>query len=265
MGESKITTPDLGTAISFLTTRQNGPTTEDWGKLKRMLCFIKGTIKDKQIIGGDDLMWSMGTYIDSAHRIHDDIRGANSFRWGVLHGGSSRQKLNTKSSTEETELVGVSDYLPRKIWIINFLREQGYHLKKKVLYQDNESTMKMLKNGRDSTRHVSIRFFFVADRVRKHEFTVEYCHTHSMLADFFSKALQGKLFQKYREELMGWKHVDSLKQNGVDFPAKERIENNVTDKYTTGNKTEKMTYAEIVKSKGNEKLNEEQRELIQLH
>ncbi len=38
---------------------------------------------------------------------------------------------------------------------------------------------------------------------------------HLPLADFYSKALQGKLFQKYREVLMGWKHIDSLARDDV--------------------------------------------------
>ena len=43
---------------------------------------------------------------------------------GTFHASrSSKQKLNTKSSTE-TELVGVSEYLPFNIWAVNFLREQ---------------------------------------------------------------------------------------------------------------------------------------------
>ena len=179
--------------------------------------------------------------------------GVFSMGTGTLINNCSKQKLNTKSSTE-TELVGVSDYLPRKIWVINFLEAQGYRLKNKTLYQDNESTIKMLKNGRDSTtsrsRHVSIRFFFAADRVQKKEFSVEYCHTDSMLADFYSKALQGKLFHKYREVLMGWKHIDTLLKNDVNSPSKERVENNMAGESTTEHTTDKkVTWAEIVKGK----------------
>ena len=31
-----------------------------------------------------------------------------------------------------------------------------------------------------------------------------------MLADFFTKALQGAIFAKFRDIVMGWKHVDTL-------------------------------------------------------
>jgi len=48
-----------------------------------------------------------------------------SLGWGVLHCKASKQKFNTKSSTE-SEIVGVSDYLPYNIWVIMFLQVQGY-------------------------------------------------------------------------------------------------------------------------------------------
>ena len=92
-----------------------------------------------------------------------------SFGIGALHTKSTKQKLNTKSSTE-AELVGVSEYLPYHIWLINFLEHQGYKVKEKLLFQDNESTIRMEVNGRNSctgnSRHVDIRFFFVHDRVK---------------------------------------------------------------------------------------------------
>ena len=51
---------------------------------------------------------------------------------------------------------------------------QGYILHKNVLYQDNESAIKMEKNGINSctgnARHVSISYFFVKDLVDKEDF-----------------------------------------------------------------------------------------------
>ena len=37
----------------------------------------------------------------------------------------SKQKLNTKSSTE-SEIVGLSEYVPYNIWFINFITAKGY-------------------------------------------------------------------------------------------------------------------------------------------
>ena len=149
-----------------------------------------------------------------------------SFGWGLIHGRSSKQKLNTKSSTE-AELVGVSEYLPYNIWLINFMKEQGYSIQSNVLYQDNESAIKMEKNGRNSctgnSRHVDIRYFFVKNRVDKKEVEVAYCPTYCMLSDYFTKPLQGRMFHAYRNVIMGWKHISSLHQL-TSSSIKERVE-----------------------------------------
>ena len=48
--------------------------------------------------------------------------GIISLAWGALHTKSSKQKLNVKNSTE-AELVGMSEYVPYNIWLVNFLGE----------------------------------------------------------------------------------------------------------------------------------------------
>ena len=65
------------------------------------------------------------------------------------------------------------------------------------------------------SRHINIRFFWVTDRVKNEELTIEYCPTDVMVADFFTKPLQGAVFHKFREVIMGWKPMSSLKKIGL--------------------------------------------------
>ena len=209
--------PDLETAIGFLCTRVDKSDMDDWKKLRRVIAFIKCTINDCRMIGATDLT-KIFTWIDAAYAVNPDMKsqtgGAMSMGIGVLHAKTSKQKLNVKSSTE-AELVGNSDYVPYNLWLLHFLSEQGYEIKDNVLYQDNQSTIRMLKNGRNSctgnSRHIHIRYFFVKDRVDKKEIKIEYCPTSIMLGDFFTKPLQGQLFQKFRNVLMGCDPITVLK------------------------------------------------------
>jgi hypothetical protein len=54
-----------------------------------------------------------------------------------------------------------------------------------VLYQDNKSSMLLEKNGRASsgkrTRHIDIRFYFVADRVASGDLRIKHCPTEGRL------------------------------------------------------------------------------------
>ena len=65
----------------------------------------------------------------------------------------------------------------------------------------------MVKNGKSNserTRHIAVRFYFVADRVASKEIKIEYMSTNNMLADILTKPLQGKLFTRLRDALLNW-------------------------------------------------------------
>ena len=105
-----------------------------------------------------------------------------------------------KSSTE-AKLVGADDAMPYVLWTSYFLKEQGYGVTCPIMYQDNKSAILLENNGTKSssrrTRHINIRYFFIYDRVKSNEVSVEYCPTDEMLADFFTKPLQGQKFIKF--------------------------------------------------------------------
>jgi Reverse transcriptase (RNA-dependent DNA polymerase) len=220
---------DVLLAIAFLCTRVREPTKEDWEKLKRVLQFLHRTIDDVRTIGADDLS-SMVSWVDAAFAVHMDMKshtgGAISFGWGVVLPRSTKQKLNTKSSTE-AEVVGASDYLPNTIWTKMFMEEQGYPINTNRYAQDNQSAIKLEVNGRSSagskSRHINIRYFFMKDRVKTEKIDIFYCPTEAMLADFFTKALQGALFEKFRRVLMGRDHISTL-HRPEPVPVAERVE-----------------------------------------
>ena len=113
--------------------------------------------------------------------------------YSIIHGKSGKQKINVKSSTK-LDLVGTCEYIPYNIWMVLFLATKRYKMKKKIAYQDNQSTIQMLENGRNSctgnSRHINLSFF-VKYKITKGEFKVIYCHTKLMLADYFTKPLVG--------------------------------------------------------------------------
>ena len=133
--------PDIEIPVVFLCTRVREPDEDNWKKLHRVLCWIKGTIDEVRYVGADDLS-KLYTWVDAAYAVHPNMRshtgGSISMGTGLIHCKSTRQKLNTKSSTE-AELVGVSDYLPYNIWLMHFMKSQGYEIEVNVLYQDNQS------------------------------------------------------------------------------------------------------------------------------
>ena len=59
------------------------------------------------------------------------------------------------------------------------------------------------------------------DYVKRNEIQIKYCPTEKMLADFFTKSLQGSLFRKFRAIIMGWEPLSALQDLGE---LKERVE-----------------------------------------
>ena len=119
---------------------------------------------------------------------------------------SWKQKINTMSSTE-TETLVISDGMPKNMWTLYFTQGQGVNIKDNLLNKDNTSTMKLTKNGKRSsgkmTRHIKIRYFFVTDKIKKGEVVLIHFPTEEMIADYFTKPLQGKMFRYFRDLIMG--------------------------------------------------------------
>ena len=147
--------------------------------------------------------------IDASHAVYENGRSqrgvAISLGLGVVRARSHKLTLNTKSSAE-SELVTTSDDVSEAIWMREFLLGQGYDVGPAVVRQDNQAAIRLLEKGRvDSkrTKYMNTRFCFVHDRIEKGEVTLSYTRTDEMVADFFTKPLQGALFLKMRDKLLG--------------------------------------------------------------
>ena len=155
--------------------------------------------------------------------------GAVSYGRGIICSKSSKQKINTKSSTE-AELVGICDFLQYPLWFLLFLKYQGYTLDKNIVFQDNQSAIRLEKNGRNSctgkSRHIDIKYFFVKDRIDNGDVSISYCPSLNMLADFYTKATQGSLFKKFRDVIMGYVDISVLSNTSLSS-FEERVGNKV--------------------------------------
>ena len=177
--------------------------------LVHLMQFISGTVEHPLILRIDSLH-ILKWYVDMAHAVHPDFRshtGTNlTLGLGSAIGLSQKQKLNTRSSCEG-ELVATDDAATMILWTRLFMEAQGYEIKENILYQDNKSTILLLKNGKRSsskrTRAINIRYFFLTDQIEKGNLTVEYCPTKEMWADYMTKPLSGSLEINLRKKIMG--------------------------------------------------------------
>jgi hypothetical protein len=187
---------DTFTSVSFLTTRVRRPDRDDWKKLAHLMKYLRGTRRLPLILsadGGGILKWWVG----ASFAVHPNMRGHSGGGLSLGRGfpivSSTKQKLNTRSSTE-TELVGAEDFMPAIRWTRYFLKAQGYAVLDNFLLQDNKSAILLERNGKASsskrTKHIAIRYFFITDRVAKGDLTIAWCPTKDVIGDYVTKPLQ---------------------------------------------------------------------------
>lgn len=96
--------------------------------------------------------------------------------------------------------------------------------------------------------------FFMTDRVDSEGLTIRYCPTDIMLADFFTKALQGNLFRKFKDIILGYLHTKSLLTDMSSSP-EERVGKQVKCDSASGQILKPtLSWADVVKNKGQTKL-----------
>lgn len=149
-------------------------------------------------------------YIDASYAVHPDMRSHTgifiTLGKGPVFIGSSKQKLNAKSSTE-AEIKALSDKMGDVIWIQDFLKHQrpSAFTDAAVIFQDNTSAITLVKKGKamsSATRHINIRFFFVKENVGSDVVRIEHISTGDMIADMLTKPLQGAVFRRLRQLLL---------------------------------------------------------------
>jgi hypothetical protein len=200
--------PDILVAVSFLSKRVQNSTKQDWKKMTKLVKYIRHT-KELGLTLEFDKNVNVVAYVDASYGVHADRRSHTgstiSLGKGSAYAKSSSQKINTKSSTE-AELIGLSDSASQVIWSRNFLAAQGYEMGPAKIWQDNMSTIAMIKNGRpnsDRTRHIDIRYFWLTDRVAIGEIVIDYKPTADMIADILTKPItDATVFTRLRQLLL---------------------------------------------------------------
>ena len=126
-----------------------------------------------------------------------------------------KQKICTKNSTE-SEMVGVSDSYDEVEWTQDFIESLGHKLNTPILFQDNQSTINIVLEKsirRLRTKHMTARRAVLHETiVTNKEAELVYKYTKWMLADPFTKPLEGQGYQLLMNVIMGWMTVETVQK-----------------------------------------------------
>ena len=86
------------------------------------------------------------------------------------------------------------------------MQSQGFYINLNVIYQDNTRTIKLAKNGKNSsgkrTQHFDIKYFYITDLINRKEVSIKYCSSNDMLTDYHSKPLIREKFMKIKNKIV---------------------------------------------------------------
>jgi hypothetical protein len=183
---------------------------DDESKLTRVLKYLNGTQHLGICLTASSPI-KVQAFIDASYGVHADGKSHSglciTIGSGPIIAKSSKQRLVTKSSTE-AELVAESDFASDALVSKAFLEAQGEQVTSATIYQDNMSTIALLKNGMsksDRTRHINIRYFWTKEQVDSGNLQITYLPTDDMIADILTKPLQGNKFLTLRQLLLNWR------------------------------------------------------------
>jgi len=105
--------------------------------------------------------------------------------------------------TAEAEYVIVASCCAQLLWIKQQLKDFCIDTGCIPIYCDNISAINICKNPcqHKRTKHIDIFHHFLRDNVEKGLISTNFCSTENQIADIFTKALSGELFERKRLEL----------------------------------------------------------------
>ena len=203
--------PDINTAVGELCKRVKSPTTEDDSKLDRLIAYLKTTRDIPLRLGYTSKVPRVIVSIDAAFANRAMMKSTSgvciTLGTGFFMASSKIQKINTKSSTE-AEIIAVSDGMNVPMWLADFLKYQGHEKQTIQVHQDNQSCIALLTKGRstaETTRFIAIRHYWISYYIFTKVVELIYVPTEEMVSDYFTKPLQGILFEKMVKRILGKK------------------------------------------------------------
>ncbi|GJT44147.1 putative ribonuclease H-like domain-containing protein [Tanacetum coccineum] len=166
--------PDIMFAVCACSRFQVTPKTSHLNAMKRIFRYLKGKPK----LG---LWYPRVSSFDLEAYSDSDYAGAN---------------LDRKSTTGEAEYVAAVNCCGQVLWIQNQILDYGFNFMNTNIYNDNESTICIVKNPvfHSKTKHIEIRHHFIRDAYEKKLIQVLKIHTDDNVADLLTKAFDVSRF-----------------------------------------------------------------------
>ena len=114
------------------------------------------------------------------------------------------KKQNSISlSIVEAEYVPAGSCCTQLLWMQKLLHDYGICQEHFTIYCDNTSAINISKNlvQHSRTKHVEIQHHFIKELVEDGILTLKFIHTNDQKVDLFTKPLDSKHFEFFRQDI----------------------------------------------------------------
>jgi len=207
---NRCTRPDISFAVTYYSQKNKEPTQADWINAKRILRYLVGTKtlklnynKDNDNINNSKLVgYSDASYAEDKKN-RKSITGYTFMKnGGAISWRSKKQSITTLSSTE-AEYVALTMTAQECLWLIKLQNEIENTNEAVIIYEDNQSTIKLAENfvNSDRTKHIAVRMHFIRDQIENNLIKLKYIPTTDQIADVLTKPLGRIQHEKHTKSL----------------------------------------------------------------
>lgn len=201
------TRPDICYALSYLSRYQAYANEDVWKGLKRVLRYIKGTLKfklvykigiDEPLVGYTDADWG-GEQAD-----RKSTSGYIMKVYGCVVSWSSNKQQCVALSSTEAEYVALARGISEGCWIKNMLTEINLKCDNVIIYEDNQSAIYIAKNPEHHKRlkHIDLKYHFIRDKIKNRVVILRYIQSNEQVADICTKPLHKLKFENCIKKLL---------------------------------------------------------------
>lgn len=200
--------PDLLAVCSILAINMSKPTSQDMEHVDHLLKYVNFTRKVNLKFEPENL--KLEVCVDASHLLHADGKGHMGFAIilgnNVIYSKSKKLPLITLSSTE-SELVAAHEAMKFVMFIKELMTQVGIKVDTPVLFEDNLSTINLLKHGSEKikNKHINVKYFFSKELIESNQIRVQYLPTDEMIADGLTKILTGTKLMKFTSNILNYK------------------------------------------------------------
>jgi hypothetical protein len=205
---AKRARPDILLPVAYLATKVQRATELHMEKLHRVLSYLRGN-RGLHLSVDNDIDGPLVAYTDASHSAHDGAlshTGAIIYVHGLPVSVSSKKQPSVAIGSYEAELMAMSEEAKEVIWCQDFLTSQTGKPLVAKLFCDNKGLVQTLNKDSEhkhsNAKHINTRYFWMREKVAEGTLQVDRLPTEEMVADFFTKPLQGGQFVKLRGRIL---------------------------------------------------------------